>query len=152
MALPRNEISLVYLSAATCPFSRQDFIELLTQARESNCALEITGMLLYKDGNFLQVLEGDAGKVQTLYEKIAADKRHTTLKILSHEACKQRDFPDWSMGFHDLGSGEVRPEAFSHFLDSTLTTASFSSDPGRAKKLLLLFKEERLAKVAGAGR
>jgi hypothetical protein len=138
-------VSLVYVSAAVLPFSKRDLLDLLAQSRENNAKLEITGMLLFKKGNFLQALEGPRETVLPLYQKIGKDPRHLRLTTLSQCKITQRDFPDWSMGFHDLGvANAARPSGFSPFLDTSLTAADFSSDPGSAKKLLLLFKEEKL--------
>ncbi len=67
---------LVYVSSATRPFSGEDLRVLLETCRKNNAELGVTGMLLYKDGNFMQVLEGDERKVRTLYEKISGDARH----------------------------------------------------------------------------
>jgi hypothetical protein len=145
-------ISLVYVSASVVPFSKLDLLELLTKSRENNSRLGITGMLLFKDGNFLQVLEGDRKNVQSLYQKISGDPRHNKVAGLFEGSSQQRDFPDWSMGFHDLRSPEtVTIPGSNHFLDSSLTTADFASDPGRAKKLLLLFKENKLLSAKGIG-
>jgi hypothetical protein len=153
MAYSDELISLVYLSTAVVRFSAQDLVELLTKCRDNNSKLGITGMLLFKDGNFLQVLEGERGKVLALYKRIGKDSRHRRVTALSQGPITQRDFPDWSMGFHDLGADNtLRTPGFSPFLDTSLRAADFSGDPGRAKKLLLLFKEEKLlAKGTGAG-
>jgi hypothetical protein len=143
--------SLIYLSAATVPFSQVDLLALLTKSRKNNSALGVSGMLLFKDGNFLQVLEGEESKVQPLYEKISLDQRHKTLITLSMGYCPERDFPDWSMGFHDLRSSELaKTPGFSTFLETSLTSSHFIADPGKAKKLLLLFKEEKLISKAAA--
>jgi hypothetical protein len=142
MANSESLISLVYLSAAVFPFSPQDLAELLAKSRASNSALGITGMLLFKEGKFLQVLVGEREAVLTLYEKIAKDPRHQRLTTLS-EAAAARDFPESAMGFHDLNSADaVRTAGFSDFLDISLTAADFFSDPARAKRLLSLFKEK----------
>ena len=36
----------------------------------------ITGLLLFIDGGFLQMLEGEERAVRELYTRIAADRRH----------------------------------------------------------------------------
>lgn len=54
-----DEIMLIYGSSSTDRFSEADLVPLLQQAREKNQRLNVTGMLLYRDGNFLQVLEGE---------------------------------------------------------------------------------------------
>ena len=68
---------LVYVISATRPFVGEDLRVLLETCRKNNAELGVTGMLLYKDGNFMQVLEGeDEGSVRGLYGRIAADPRY----------------------------------------------------------------------------
>jgi hypothetical protein len=144
MANSGNIFSLLYLSGSTVPFAEKDLRDLLAKSRENNSKLGISGMLLFKGGNFLQVLEGKKETVVALYEKIARDPRHHQITTLLEETSTKRNFPDWSMGFHDLSSTDTRSiPGFSHFLDTSLTCADFT-DVQRAKKLLLLFKEEKL--------
>jgi hypothetical protein len=146
-----DSISLVYVSTATIPFFRLDLRELLSKSRDHNVELGITGMLLFKDGNFLQVLEGEREKVRALYQKISGDPRHSKIATLFEGTSDRRDFPDWSMGFQDLGAPEtMKIPGYSHFLNTSLTAADFSSDPGRAKTLLLLFKENKVPRAKGA--
>ena len=68
---------LVYLSSASQPFSEDDLVALLTQARQNNTAHGLTGMLLYKDGNFMQVLEGDEAEVRRLFHTIEQTRATT---------------------------------------------------------------------------
>ena len=136
--------SLVYVSEGNTTFSKKDLRELLTKSRENNSKLKISGMLLYKGGNFLQVLEGEKEAVLALYDKISRDQRHARITTLFQGVSTQRDFPDWSMGFYDLNSPETRAiPGFSDFLHTSLTSTDFA-DVRRAKRLLLLFKEEKL--------
>jgi hypothetical protein len=138
-------ISLIYLSAATVPFPSEDLAELLAKSRANNAELGITGMLLFKDGYFLQLLEGDSESVRALYRRIVRDPRHRKAVVLSQATLTERDFPDWSMGFHDLRSGDIpKMPGFSALLNSTLMIADLPVDVGRAKKILLLFKEGKL--------
>ena len=144
MANSDDVFSLIYLSEGTVDFSQQDLRELLTKARENNSALGVSGMLLFKSGNFLQVLEGDEETVLALFKKISLDTRHARIVPLFQGVSPRRDFPDWSMGFHDLNSPDTKNiPGFSYFLSTSLTTADFV-DAKRAKRLLLLFKEEKL--------
>lgn len=52
-------IQLVYMSAALWRPTRSDLVTLLAKARQNNSQLGVTGMLLYHDGSFMQVLEGE---------------------------------------------------------------------------------------------
>lgn len=133
--------SLVYVSSATLPFSGEDLRALLATCRKNNAGLGVTGMLLYKDGNFMQLIEGDQGAVLGLYAKIAADGRHGGEITLNKGFVEERQFPDWSMAFRDLGLPEERSSpGYSEFLNSSLTGREFSENPSRAQKLLLTFK------------
>ncbi len=56
---------------------------MLEKARENNSRDNITGCLLYYEGEFIQYLEGNQVKVLTLFDKINADKRHKDVTLLS---------------------------------------------------------------------
>lgn len=135
--------SLVYVSSATTPMMKDELVELLTGAREHNSSKDITGLLLYKDGNFMQMLEGDEQAVTALYQRIELDPRHRGAIVLLKDEADARQFPDWSMGFRDLKSPELTSHpGFSQFLNTPLTAREFEGRPGRARTLLQMFKEK----------
>jgi Sensors of blue-light using FAD len=132
---------LVYVSSAVKPFLQSELLDLLAKSRENNARLGITGMLLYKDGNFMQALEGEEGAVQALYARIGRDPRHRGLLTLLQGPLEERQFPEWSMGFRDLNAADVlSTPGYSEFLNTPLMGKEFSSDPTRCQKLLLTFK------------
>lgn len=96
---------IVYQSSAVGNLSVQELKQLLRQSRLNNLKADVTGLLLYCDGNFLQVLEGAETTLHNLYGKIKADSRHTHVSTLSEGLIEQRIFSDWTMGFQFL-SGE----------------------------------------------
>ncbi len=96
---------VVYLSSATQHFPPEALEELLVGAREANGAIGVTGVLIYHDGSFLQVLEGPRERVMATVDKIKADPRHAGVIILENRACLRTTFPDWSMGY--LGVDEL---------------------------------------------
>jgi len=63
---------------------------------------QVTGMLVYRDGAFLQVLEGESADVQDIYRSIVMDNRNTGHYLIAKESITERNFPNWSMGFKDL--------------------------------------------------
>ena len=131
----------VYASAAVRPFSKADLIELLDRSREKNTRLGLTGMLLYKDGNFMQMVEGEETVTRTPIARIERDPRHTGFLRLISGRTELRQFPDWSMAFRDLGlADDHTPEGYNAFLNTPLTGAEFKNDPSRAQRLLLTFK------------
>ncbi len=133
---------MIYVSSANSSFSRSELLNLLEKCHQNNARLEITGMLLYKDGNFMQVLEGEEAVVRQLYNKIAGDARHHGAITLMQGSIKERQFPAWTMGFRDLNSPDaLRTPGYNEFLNTKLTGEEFSSDPTRSQKLLLTFKK-----------
>jgi hypothetical protein len=92
-------IQISYISAATDAMSTQGLLALLQKSRDNNADNGITGMLLYGNGTFLQVLEGDKPVVDALITKIQNDPRHTTLKMLHRKTIERRQYSDWSIGF-----------------------------------------------------
>ena len=133
--------SLVYVSSAVHPFSKDELRELLKLARVNNEQCSISGLLLYKDGNFMQVLEGHDEDVRDVYAKISRDQRHRGMLTLLQGEVTGRKFPDWSMGFRDLNSTDAKPDGYSEFLTTPLNDKEFTDDPSRAQKLLLMFKK-----------
>lgn len=99
--------TLIYFSRATRPMSESDLQALLKQARAHNSSHDITGLLLYQDGYFLQALEGGEEEVDRLFERIGKDVRHTDLQKLYDHPATERGFGDWSMGFYLVEGHEL---------------------------------------------
>jgi len=108
-------IHLIYISSATNWPSTSDLKDLLQQSRERNLKKNITGMLLYDNATYMQVLEGDSTDVHDIYNSIMRDPRNFGNVVLVEETIEQRDFPDWSMGFRDLN--DCKAEELPGFID-----------------------------------
>ena len=92
-------IHLVYMSSAVRWPDMDELAALLHTSYERNRALGITGLLLYRNATFLQVLEGDEAAVREVYARIVRDPRHTGLVKLIDAPVTQREFPDWTGSF-----------------------------------------------------
>ncbi|KJL27871.1 BLUF domain-containing protein [Microbacterium oxydans] len=99
--------SLVYTSTASAPFRETALAHLLEESRERNIAQGITGLLLYRDERFIQVLEGPARAVRRLAATIRSDQRHHGMRVLLEEPLDVRRFADWTMGYRTLQSVEA---------------------------------------------
>jgi len=108
-------IHLIYISSATSWPSENDLKALLEQSRVRNLRQNITGMLLYNNAIYLQVLEGSEEDVHDIYNSILKDTRNNGNVTLVEEKISQRDFPNWSMGFKNLKS--CAPEELPGFQD-----------------------------------
>jgi hypothetical protein len=93
---------LIYTSQARELFTQDDLISLLRQSRNFNQQHNITGMLLYLNGKFIQVLEGKKEEVHVLYERICKTSRHHRVIKVMEGTSRTRLFKDWSMGFKSL--------------------------------------------------
>ena len=131
----KSLISLIYASRSTEYFHEHDIPELLQQVRISNAKREITGMLLYIDGSFLQLLEGQPEMVDALFSRILTDKRHTQLTLIARDSIPERAFEGWTMMHKTLDPVES-DETIGEVDYFTSPTWPTQLDASRAKKLL----------------
>jgi Sensors of blue-light using FAD len=135
-----REVLLAYSSQAVRHFESRELVDLLTLARVNNERLGITGMLLYIDGSFFQVLEGDEEALHALYKAIEADERHGKVIKLIEEPIEKRTFSDWSMGYAKATRSELA--TIPGLNDFFMHGSSFHElEPGRARFLLEAFRE-----------
>jgi hypothetical protein len=128
-------INLIYVSRSTEHFREHEIPDLLQQIRVANAKQEITGMLLYIGGSFLQVLEGQPETVDAVFSRILGDKRHNQVSLIAREFVPERAFEGWTMMHKTLDTveaGELIEEAGYFTSPAWLTQL----DPGRATKLL----------------
>jgi len=90
---------LLYVSNTAQPVSVGDLDDILTASRRNNAQLGITGLLLFIDDGFLQVLEGEESAVREVYARVASDPRHGNATVMLDREVPVRAFPEWSMGF-----------------------------------------------------
>lgn len=133
--------SITYVSTATHDFSQSELFSLLDECRNSNLRNNLTGQLLYKNQEFMQVLEGKEKDLKLIFEKIFLDRRHKNILILNEGTIEKREFEDWTMGFYNLDNEfEISIPGYSHILNYPLTGNEFRAQPSLAQQLLLSFK------------
>jgi hypothetical protein len=133
---------LVYASSAHRPMTPSTLDALLGTIRANNERLGVTGMLLYRDERFLQVLEGPQHTVRTLYDTIRADERHTAVVPLRERLVDQREFADWTMGFSDLerADPDTLLDGYVPLLNGQFTPEHFRRHPAQVHQTLLRFR------------
>ncbi len=129
---------VIYASAGVRKLPADELAAILTQARAHNTAAGITGLLVYHDGSFLQVLEGPEDEVDALIAKIKKDPRHHKFKLLLRDTVPAPEFEEWSMGFADTSGVAGDEEGFIDY-ESELSEAL--EDKAMAKSVLKKFRD-----------
>jgi hypothetical protein len=133
-------VHCIYCSAATNDFSPENLTTLLDECRKKNSKVGLTGMLLYSDRTFFQVLEGDRPVVEALLERLTMDKRHDRVTKIVLEPIDERSFAQWTMGYAKVGRKELA--GIPGLNDFFARGSSYMElGEGRAKTLLGAFKE-----------
>lgn len=97
-------VALLYVSQAAREVTTSDLVHLLVHARRRNLQEDLTGVLLYADGSFMQYLEGPAEGMQRVYRIIKAHPLHFGVVDLLRQPIPQREFAEWSMACHIVGA------------------------------------------------
>lgn len=111
---------ILYISAAAGWIEDAALKEILTVSRKNNQLDGITGVLLYNDRNFVQLLEGNQQAVKQTFDRIKTDPRHSDITVISSGALTERCFPAWEMGFKAIGSESK--QALNDFIDQARKT------------------------------
>ncbi|MEQ8302939.1 MAG: BLUF domain-containing protein [Cyclobacteriaceae bacterium] len=90
---------IVYTSRATQAFDQLQLVDLLKHSRKYNRLWDVTGILLYIEGKFIQVLEGDKDVVQEVYARVKKDPWHDRVVVVEEGESERRIFKNWAMGF-----------------------------------------------------
>jgi hypothetical protein len=131
---------MLYMSTAVKPMRYDDFSALLQQCRDSNDKHGITGMLLYQNGTFMQMLEGERQVVLDLYDKILKDGRHTGVHTVLTGNIEKRNFEDWSMGFFNMDKAGEFPQ-YGDYIDQKLALRSFEPGSQDAYEFMMMFNK-----------
>ncbi len=99
---------IIYLSSGLKDLTSSDVKEILVKAKENNRDKNITGVLLYLDKNFIQVLEGEKEDIIKLYQKISLDYRHKNIIKVIEGNIDYRQFDKWDMGFIEIDSDDLK--------------------------------------------
>lgn len=137
---------LIYVSLADHAMAADELCALLAQARAFNRERGITGLLIYRNREFMQLLEGERDEVLALYQHIENDPRHRQVYRIWEGPIAARSCQDWAMGYaapadhawHALPDGQ-------RVLDDGLFAAGKSS---AGKRLMLRLRDDFLAGAA----
>ncbi|WGK65097.1 BLUF domain-containing protein [Croceiramulus getboli] len=119
---------LSYVSRQTHALSEEAIENMLQTCRRNNTASGITGILVYINGTFTQYIEGPEEKIDTLFEKIKRDRRHTQVIELFSGHSDERFYGNWSMAYKSL-----RPEEAENITGyRPFVSDDYLSSPGKS--------------------
>ena len=95
-----------YISNAIELLKKGEIESIVKNAITYNRAHGITGVLYSANGKFLQFIEGERIEIETLYEKILKDNRHSDVVIVYDADIDKRSFGDWDMAIRHPGHYE----------------------------------------------
>jgi hypothetical protein len=142
MNTPLAPYCLVYISQATHDFEDDELSHLLVTSRRNNARHGITGLLMYESRLFMQALEGPRPAVESLFQRIKRDPRHTDVHIICEDHIQNRNFGPWRMAFRraaelDSSSGDGFSSILENYRQGTLSHL----DGRLVFAMLILFKE-----------
>jgi hypothetical protein len=133
-------IHVIYVSSTAADVSEHDTVQFLKVARTANRKHDVSGMMIYVGGCFLQCLEGEAAQVDAVCASIFEDARD--MRMILREPIAERQFPDWIMGFE-----AIEPKEAGQLLGEPALFASASQlvhiDYNNAKTLLSIIGRRR---------
>ena len=138
-------IQITYISSSARPMDQNSLEDILVKSRKNNNEVGITGMLIYHNDTFLQVLEGNEEKIDTLMSKIKKDRRHTDCRIVSKKKIQQREYGEWNMGFKLLSEKDFRTTKIIEGFNQDNFNATFLSNNGNiVDSLMEHYRKERV--------
>ena len=90
-------IHLIYVSTAVNELSKQDLNDIISSSIKNNGMLNITGILAFNEGRFIQFLEGSEFNVMKIFETIKKDYRHHGIDLVRKQKIPTRQYDDWKM-------------------------------------------------------
>ena len=132
---------LIYASTASPDLTEADVMAIMRKAQQNNKRRGITGLTLYKNGNFMQIIEGEREVVESLYQTISRDPRHMNVMAIMTRSVPEREFGEWTMGIHDLNNFDLRTlEAYNPVFEYPLNSQTFVDDASHALAFIRAFK------------
>lgn len=111
------EHALCYISTATPEFDIEQVEELFQTWQEKNARQDIKGILLFSEGHFFQVLEGERTAVLALFNAINKDRRHSEIiQVLGKDV--EKGSLDGYLTEHVTAGNFSRPDLIKTYCES----------------------------------
>ena len=84
--------AICYVSTAQRDLEPSEIVEILDQTEVRNNEYGVHGFLIYSEGNFFEVLEGNKELILELYEVIRQDERHKNIIPIFEKSINGKPF------------------------------------------------------------
>jgi len=132
---------LVYVSQRSKSCTAAEIDNILASCKKNNPSLDITGVLLYSEHRFIQLVEGEYKLINDLYDKIKKDSRHNSPMMISLSPIKEKSFPSWHMGARTITEDKVDFKTDITADDKIIFDNILSGKEADGKKVLNLIKK-----------
>ena len=88
---------LVYKSDAEPGLGSDDVFQIVQTSATNNAKDGLTGFLLFRDGSFFQLIEGESTALDSLLNRLHRDPRHRNIAVLDDSGIDARAFGQWRM-------------------------------------------------------
>ncbi|HEX6223694.1 MAG TPA: BLUF domain-containing protein [Chryseolinea sp.] len=132
---------LVYVSNRKSSCSAEEIDKIIESCKRNNPPLGITGVLLYSEKKFIQLVEGDAKLIMNLYDKIKKDPRHSNAIMISYNPIAEKSFPSWHMAKRDITNTDLQFKTDISDDDKKVFNVILSGKEESGQKVLNLLKK-----------
>lgn len=126
--------SIIFFSTAKVAMTEDELAALGRECATNDSQVGISGMLLHKDGSFLQIIEGSNSVIRDMHARILADPRHVNMRTILDRDIEQREFDGPALGFKNLDTAPAGTPFLSPF-----SYQAFAADPELAMLALGYF-------------
>ena len=107
--------TLIYVSdsniSAFGDIAKTELLSVEKRSHQNNSLCDVHGFLLYYQGRFLQILQGEFDGVISIFGKIKQDTRHRNVRVIWFSNTDEASFDKWKM----LYSMEYAAENYKKF-------------------------------------
>lgn len=133
---------LIYTSSAHREMTQPELDKILQKSRINNVRRQVTGVLLYKTGNFLQVMEGAEKSVLEVFAVVSKDPRHHQVTMILKRPIYRREFSNWAMGFARMDDiSPSRIAGFTSYMLETMSEIPYGTGGSIANEFMEAFRE-----------
>ena len=129
--------TLIYDSISTSTLSPDELKLFLKTIRLKNIRLNVTGILLCHNGNFMQIIEGENSVIADLFKTIEKDEKHIKVIKIVDFKMKERCYENWPMAFKTISKKDWLTVKGYLSIENNLLGLKRKSDKSTYLKLLI---------------